>query len=99
MRSSALALVLFVIGLTLAAVAAGPSRPITPSGAQNRGFAQSTQAPGQGQQGPTLGQVQSEEASMSTPGPAAVYAEDLPDYPDPAAADPYTNSPGQNQQI
>lgn len=36
---------------------------------------------------------------MSTPGPAAVYSEDLPDYPVPAAADPYTNSQSQSQQV
>jgi hypothetical protein len=93
---------LAIIAISTAGVEAGyqtvaePARPITSNGHQNRSFAQQTQAP----QGPNLGQVQSEEAQMSSPGPATVFVEDLPKYPDPAAADPYaTTAPSQNQRM
>jgi YD repeat-containing protein len=93
---------LAIIAICTAGVAAGyqttaaPARPITSNEHQNRSFAQQTQAP----QGPTLGQVQSEEAQMSWPGPATVFVEDLPRYPVPAAADPYTTTaPSQNQRM
>lgn len=99
MRSLALAVLLSLAGLAIAAASAGPPQQPATRGVGSHPFALETQTPVPNQQGPSMGEVQSEEAQVSTPGPGTTLVESLPSFPIPAAADPYVqNAPSQQQQ-